>query len=79
MLIIIRDCYLLIKFFPHMAFPVKQVQTLKERLCIIEKPIREEDVYSQATRPATINPKYDYCEEKDQRARICVCGPAHNV
>jgi hypothetical protein len=36
---------------------------------------------SQATRPATINPKYDYCEEKeDQRALIHVCATgAHHV
>jgi hypothetical protein len=49
-----------------MVFPVKQVRTLEERLHIIEevKKNPSEDWCSQAIKPATINPKYDYCEEK---------------
>jgi hypothetical protein len=58
-----------------MAFPLKQVRTLEERLRISEEVQKTHQRRGlQATRPATINPKYDYCEGKDQRALIHVCG-----
>lgn len=58
--------------FSNMTFPVEQIQTLEERLCIrdkLEKPPSEEraDV-------ATINTKSDYCKEKRDIQQADKCG-----
>jgi hypothetical protein len=59
--------------FFHIAFPVKQVQTLEERLCIIEEveknpsEKRTDVVKRLGLPPSTL--KSDNCEEKgDQTA-----------
>jgi hypothetical protein len=52
-----------------MTFRVKQVWTLEERLRIMEEVEKSPSV--ERIDVATINPKYNYCEEKGDEKAGC--------
>jgi hypothetical protein len=77
-LIIISHHYLLITFFPQMAFPVKQVRTLEERLHISEEvqknpSEKRTDIAKQlGLPPSTLNASIAKRKEIRQHAYVSV-------